>query len=145
MSQRSTIITALITRLQTITVANGYATAIGTKVYSWRTTALAESSLPCLIVNDTEISRDYEAAIGRARNSMTVEITGLLSGSSTVANARSLEEDIYKCLHGYETVGGTASWLTIDKSSILIEQNEQIGGAVTALLTIQYDTARNAI
>lgn len=145
MSQRGVIIAALVARLQSITAANGYATAIGAKVYRWRQSALPESGTPCILINDTEISRDYSAAMGSARNSLTVMVTGLLSGSATVADAEKLEGDLYKCLHGYETAGGTASSLRVEKSSIDIEQHENIGGGVTATLIIDYDTPRGAI
>lgn len=145
MSQRSTIIAALVTRLQTITIANGYQIAIGTKVYRWRQSALPESGTPCILVNDTDIDRDCGVAINIARNNLTVIITGLLSGSATVTDAEKLELDIIKCLHGYETVGGTATLMRVDKSTIDIEQHENIGGGVRVNLIIEYDTARDSI
>lgn len=144
-SQRATIIGLLVIKLQTITVANGYSTAIGTKVYPWRKTPLGESELPCLIVQDMDINRDLSAVLGMSRNTMNVEIVGLLSGSATAANARALEYDLITCLHGYETLGGCASFMQVDRSSITMEQNENIGGAVTMTLSIEYDTARAAI
>jgi len=140
MSRRQQIIDALAARLAVITVANGYTTNAGARVYVWRLVPVVASELPCLLVADNEISRSFDSdvLIGHAVNFLTVDIVAAADGNTTASMARDMEADIVSCLSAWPNAGGLADWLQIDKSQLLLEQHEQVTGAVRVTVVIRY-------
>lgn len=145
-SKRQQIIDALKTRLQTVTVANGYATGAGASVFVWRKTAVTAAEAPCLLVQDGGLVREYAAIIGLVKNTLTCDILAVVvdNKSATPALARSLEGDLIKCLAGWETAGGLASSVLVTRSTPTMEQHEQLVGMVLVTVEIIYTTARDA-
>jgi hypothetical protein len=142
-SIRQQIMDALATRLATITTANGYQTSAGSKVFVWRKHPVTPAEVPCLLVQDTDLARDYNRLVGQAENRLTVEIVAAAKGSTTAAEARAIEADIVKCLAGWETAGGLADWLLVEKTALVMEQHEEMVGAAQITVAIAYTTERN--
>jgi len=145
MSKDAEIMDALKSRLETILVANGYQTAIGQKVFIWRSTPLGPEEVPAIMAEDTDIDHDNGAVMGMTRNTMTVSLVAVLSAGATVSDARKARADLKKCLHGYETMGGLVSSLNVTKSSIEMKQFENVVAGAIAQIIIIYDTPRGEI
>lgn len=145
MSKDATIMAALKTRLETIRTTNGYASNIGGNVLIWPLSPISPASLPAIMVSDTDIDHDNGQVMGMSRNTMTVDIVVVLTGSASLSDARVARADLKKCLHGYETAGGLCNRLTLTKSKMEMKQFEEMIAGVTAQLLIEYDTARDAI
>lgn len=145
MSKDAEIMDALKARLQTILIANGYQTNTGQKVFIWRSTSLGDNEVPAIMAEDTEIEHDNGAVMGMTRNTMSVGLVSVLSGSSSLSDARKTRADIKKCLHGYETMGGLVNRLTILKTSIEMKQFENMIAGASATVSIEYDTLRGEI
>ncbi len=147
MTLRHQITEALKTRLQTITVAGGYATGAGASVFVWRKTPITAPETPCLLVNDSELARDYAAPgyIGQVKNTLTCSLLAVAvdSKAATPALARLMEGDIVKCLAGWETAGGLAVSVLVTRSAPTMEQHDQLVGMVALTVEIIYSSARD--
>lgn len=91
-SVRQQIFDALITRLQTISVANNYETALGANVHERRTTPWQESELPGLDVREG----DEDIAIGGEFHVFTlaIEIEIMVTGTASQADVRKATADV---------------------------------------------------
>lgn len=145
MSRDAEIMDVLKTRLQTILISGGYQTNIGQKVYIWRTSPLGSADVPALLISDQEIEHDTATVMGMSRNSMTVEAVIVLSGASSLSDARKARADLKKCISGFDTAGGLANRMLIAKSAIEMKQFEDLVAGATAQIIIEYDTTRDAI
>ena len=145
MSKDADIMDALKAHLQTILVSGGYQTNIGQKVHVWRTTQLGPEDVPAIMADDTDIEHNDGAVMGMTRNTMTVDMVIVLTGGSSLSDARKARADLKKCLHGYETMGGLCNRLAISKTAIEMKQFENLIAGAKARLTIEYDTMRGEI
>jgi hypothetical protein len=145
MSKDADIMDALKTRLQTILVTGGYQTNIGQKVHIWRTTPLGPEDVPAIMADDTDIEHNNGAVMGMTRNTMSVDMVVVLTGSASLSDARKARADLKKCLHGYETMGGLVSRMSVEKTAIEMKQFENLIAGAKARLTIEYDTPRGEI
>jgi len=144
-SRRDQIIAAIAARLGTIRASSGYQTDIGSSVYLWRTTPPDKNELPCLLVYDRILDRDYdEAANTRVENRLQVAVvvcTALLSGGLT--QARAAEADVVRCLGLWADAAFEA--LRIPRTELMNEQHDLDYWAVLVSLAVEYDTAYDEI
>jgi hypothetical protein len=143
---RQQIVDALVVRLKTITIANGYSSAIGNNVYSWFPENLATEVLPLLMVNDlgdtlTDSGRD------QIEHSLRIQLEGhITAGTTTDQFVRALIGDIARVIMDPEdrTLGGLCDTMQLlDGGTIQLEQQaEQTVGAATLALGVTYRTDR---
>lgn len=128
------IIAAIVTRMQTITTANGYQTNIdATKVADSRTNWDEEDDLnPAAISVYQGITRSAEAPTGRRKtiHIMPVMVKGFLKRGTTAANARTLSADIKKAIRGTGTQGDNflAERWPVNGIGLAMETREVGGG-----------------
>ena len=108
---RQQIVTAVETRLKTISVAHGYQTALGAHVFTWR-----------------------------EENSLKFECECYAHGSTTAAQARLMLDDVVKCIGVDQTWGRLARYTLLDSHEIDLEQNAEIIGGVKIEFTVVYRT-----
>ncbi len=142
MSKRQDIITALEARLQTITIANGYNTDAGGRVFVWRTAQVEPAEAPCLLVEDTKLKRKYDTVMGQVHNRLHCAVLAVMVGQDDEA-ARVLEADIIKCLGTWQTAGGLADRLLVVESDIAMEPHGKIIGAALSAVEVEYYTSES--
>lgn len=103
-SLRQQIMDRVAARLATITVANGYNTAIGSKVHPWKVTPWQETDCPGVTYRDYQEDVDH-AASSRDYPKLKVGIEAAVEGSSDMGKtARQIVADIMKA------VGTDVNW-----------------------------------
>ncbi len=143
MSKRAAIMTALKTRLGLILKTNGYKTDAGEQVVEWFAAPILTLEESCLLVADTRLTRPPSEIIGMRLNNLTIEVTGVLRGSSaSLDEARNLEEDLLLCLGGFETVGGLVEHFEVRDSTLSLEQQGQIAGGVMLTCSAEFYTTK---
>mgnify|MGYP001423093616 CR=1 FL=1 len=132
---RQQIMDAVKTRLQSITVANGYNFNLGNNIYEWRIRPLAMATLPALVYRDVET--DIEL-IEAHRNRLNIEIE--IISNSSIVDIRKMIADVYKAI-GVDIQWGGLALNTYPRSDrIMREQEEQtITGAIINII-IEYRT-----
>ncbi len=144
MSVRQTIIDGVVAALRQILVANGYQTSVGANVFAWRKYQLTAAELPALLVCDTTLTRDMQG-IGAADNVLTIEVVAVTDGATSVAQARLIETDLVRCLEGFDLAALVPDWgaLRVTKSTLEMEQHEQMIAAVSLTAELSYRTDPN--
>lgn len=137
-SIRQQIITALDTRLKTITTANGYKTNAGRNVFDWLDRDLADTELDAIIYRD--VSNQFQADyFGGTGNRLRIEIEGRTKqASTTAAQIRKIVDDIYKAVGTDETFGGLACETIPVSDELNIQQADKIMALATVILDVYY-------
>lgn len=135
------IMNAIGTRLQGITIANGYNTNAGNNVFADRVTPLIETELPGLIYRDPE--EDEEAlTMGYHQMTLKVEIEAVTYGAIAPKDVRNkLIADVKKAVRTDLTWGGLALDTRITGRSLQIEQKDHLIAGATIRLEIDYREA----
>lgn len=142
-NKRQDAVDALKDRLATVRTANGYATDIGARVFSWRKAPVTSAETPCTEVKDGKNETRLEGApMGRAYQFLDVEIVLSLQGGGTAIQARSAIADVKKAIGLDDKFGGVTKWATPETDEINIEQTGDTTGAATVNITIVYETDR---
>ena len=108
-SVRQKIVTAFEARMKTITVANGYKTAIGNNVFGWSAVKFQSDNLPCIVYRDllNEPLKIHNSHI----HDLTIDFEGKITQGATVPeDARDLVADIY------EAIGYDVKWRASDSA-----------------------------
>jgi len=101
------IITAILSKLRTISVANGYETNVGSNVFEWRDNPLEESEMPGIILRDT--FPEEIITVGAHEHTLLIELFIFTKGADAVAQARTIIADINKVMGSVDrTWGGLA-------------------------------------
>ncbi len=144
-SIRQLIINAIDSRLKLITIANGYETNIGGKVFEWRAVPVEEIDLPCIIYRDlSSVNSVLTIGIGGYHESnLNIEVEVICAaGSVTPSTIRKMLADVIKAIGVDATWSGLASSTDPVSDAITIEQNEKIIGGANITFTITYRTKR---
>ena len=143
-SIRETIILALITRLETITVANGYETGIGAKVFRGINTALEKTSLPGVILNEGTETVDPTITMLHDHYILPIDLalrTTYADGEDWYALCNKMLADIIKALGVDETFGGKVMRVEPGMSSKTGSvEGEHLTAGVDMTFTLQYRT-----
>lgn len=141
-SLREQIMAAVETRFATITVANGYETAIGSKTFKWRVTDFQEAELPCH--NFRDVSCDTEQKVsGVHEHVLKVESVAVAKQPSDMPAdkyGRKMAADIWKA------IGTDRKWSTLAfdtnplRDEITIEHENLKLVAVRVEFEIKYRT-----
>lgn len=140
MNTRQQIMDALATRLKTITIANGYNTDVGLRVYDWLDRDLAESELDALIYRDNSSQAVLESFDVQA-HIVRVQIEGKTKQArNTAARLRAIVEDVLTAIGTDSTFGDLALGAEYLGDALEIQQEDKIMGSVAIDLNIQYLT-----
>lgn len=146
MNARQAIIDAIAVRLEELTIANGYASDAGDKVFTWHPENIPLEFLPAIVVRDVT---DTATLLDRERmeHELRVNVVAAISGDATIdAACRELLSDLVRVL--FEDPDRTYndvcdSIFAADGGSIQIEQTtDKAVGTVTLPLSARYVTAR---
>lgn len=145
--KRQDIVTALKTRLQTISVANGYHTAAGSHVYTWRTSTLESGNLPALVIRDVANVVQLEGVntpLSIHTHSLQFEVDALVSQTTTTdVGIRQVIADVYKAIGVDDTFGGLTLACYLESDEVLLEdQKDKTIGGVTIKFSALYRTQK---
>lgn len=138
---RQQIVNALETKFKTITVANGYATAIGTKVYPWRKTEIDEADLPALCFWDQAADMQRETLGNTTSHTLSVTVALFVTGKTTPAQARDGLNDILKALWTDPLLGGLVVQYVPKSHELSMEVDGDICGAGQVKFDVTYYTS----
>lgn len=142
MSQRQNIVNALKSRLQSIMVAGGYSSNLGSNVYEWRVKPLENANMPAIVFRDVRNSR-VDGAIGRFTWALSSEIQIITSGSTAASDIRGMIADVYKAIGTDDKWGGLAiTTEQPDSDEIDIEHTEKVYAGALIRLSILYATSK---
>lgn len=136
MSRRQEIIDILKTRLQNISIANGYANDI-VKVDEWAMSKLQDKDMPALILRDTGSSVDNSVSSSSA-NRLQIEIDVLVSDKeTTMATLRTVMSDVLKAV-GVESAD-FYEHRTFDGDEVLVEHQDKLYAGTRMKFTVVYN------
>lgn len=138
---RQNILDAVVARLKTITTANGYNLAIGSKVYDWRLSPLQPADLPAIEVRDTEGQIELYDLAGGLIHRLNVIIVVLASGITAAATVRKGLQDISRAMYVDRTFGGKVKTFVPLSAAIEMQQEENLlaAGQYTCSMTYYTD------
>lgn len=137
MSRRQEIIDILKTRLQNISIANGYANDI-VKVDEWAMSKLQDKDMPALILRDIGSSVDNSVSSSSA-NRLQIEIDVLVSDKeTTMATLRTVMSDVLKAV-GAESAD-FYEHRTFDGDEVLVEHQDKLYAGTRMKFTVVYNS-----
>jgi hypothetical protein len=104
MSTRASIITALDTRFKTITIANGYNTALGSAVYHWSPDNIPEEVCPALVYEDPTDKYSF-ATTKKTEHMLSLKIH-LKYAVTAISDVYAGIEDVMDAMGTDDTLGG---------------------------------------
>lgn len=138
MSRRQEIVDILKTRLQNISVANGFANDV-VKVDEWGQSKILEKDMPMLVLRDTGSSVSQSASV-TSHNQLQIEVDVLVSDKEkTMQTLRSVMSDVLKAV-GAES-DDFYEYRTFDGDEVLVEHQERIYGGTRMKFSVVYDSA----
>lgn len=136
-SIRQQILTAIKTRLQTITVANGYETDIGSNVNVWHTTDFQETELPAIDLRDP--AEEVETRGGNHICTLSIEIEAKVSGTTSDVSMRDIIADIIKAVGIDSTFSGLVQdTRPVSNESFGFNQNSKKVASITMKFESRY-------
>lgn len=142
--KHQTIIDNLITRLKTITKANGYSQNLNNRVYSWyvwkAVETIDESELPVVDVRDADPVQVTWA--GYFEYEMPIDISIYLGGGTSKAEARQIVYDVYAALNTDRTLSGVADEIFPQSYQLAVDQNGKLIAGVKIQIAVKFHTAQ---
>ena len=139
MSTRQDILDAVETALGLILTASGYLTDAGDNVYVQRATPLDDSSVPAIVIYDSE-SVDADT-FGEELHLLTLELELVASGDTADQMVRQVETDVINVVQLDPTWGGLADDTVITRNDeIQMMAVDKIMSAMALTLTVEYTT-----
>ena len=140
-TKRQQIIDAVRTRLQSITVTNGYDFNLGNHVLEWRTTILNENEIPGIVFRDVQNIKIEGGPVAYFRWGLNIEIEVITQGGTSVTDIRKMLGDVYKAI-GTDPKWGGLAILTEQPNNdeIQSEQQERKITGASIRLQIIYDS-----
>jgi hypothetical protein len=135
-SVRQNIASNLLTRLQSISVANGYTTDYNL-ITDWRLYPLEKDDLPAIIMqDDTNTIEAFNDVF--TDNILEVTIGIFIKGDEPSKQLRNYIQDVYKCVGADEYCGGYASKIEPVSDIINLQQKDDVFGDVELKFKIFY-------
>jgi hypothetical protein len=135
--RREDIIGALETRLKTISVVNGYHTALGSHIFVWLPAVINESERPAANVRDMDDSI-VRSSVPYDTHEMSVEID---VASTTVTALRQAIYDVYKAIGTDPTFGGLAIDTALLGDAFEVDQLEKVVTGAVISVTVTFRTS----
>jgi len=143
MTIRQQIVDAVLTRLRTITAANGYGFDLSGTVDEWPGTKISPNKLPAAIVSDPDGGIDDAGVSGRLDHKMAIEIELIVKGTPSIV--RALVGDVFKAIGTDPTWSGLAVDTTATGVQLAVEQHEHLFSGAQINLSVAYRSAQWAI
>lgn len=135
-SVRKLIVAAIITKLKTITVANGYNTALASNVIEWQTTSVAIDTLPGVEVKDPSEESEVKGTL--SYRTLNIELVGRIA-SASIDDARNLLTDILVAMKAGPTYPANVYLATlIDNPDLTPEKKENAVTKFNVTYEIRY-------
>lgn len=135
MSRRQEIVDILMSRLNNISIENGFTNDIA-KVEEWAVAKLSDKEMPAIVLRDTGSSADSGIS-GSTAYSLKIEIDVLVSDKeTTIAKLRTIMSDILKAI-GAES-DDLPEYRTYDGDEILAEHQDKYYGGTRMKFTVVY-------
>jgi hypothetical protein len=137
-SVRESIVSSIITRLETILTANGYETNLGSNVFDWKVTDVQESELPCVIVKDT--SEDVETRGGNHLHRLQIELEAKAPGVDR-SIPRKIIADVQKAI-GVDPNFDNQVYKTepVENETLSLEQQNKVFSSIVIKFIVNYST-----
>ena len=137
MSRRQEIVDILKTRLQNISIANGFANDI-VKVDEWAMSKLQDKDMPALVLRDTGSSVNNSASAS-CSNRLQIEIDVLVSDKeTTMQTLRTVMSDVLKAIG--EESDDFYEHRTFDGDEVLVEHQDRLYAGTRMKFTVVYDS-----
>ena len=124
--------------MKTISVANGYETALGLNVFEWREEPLQESEVPGAIWRDTDSAAIL--TIGSHNHGMTVEVEIFALGTTAPTIMRKAMSDVIKLVGLNRTWTGLAEDTEPGDEDINTEKESRRIASATVSFGVIYTT-----
>lgn len=139
MSTRQSIITAIENRMKTILTANGYQTNAGQRVYTWRTTPLADNELPALLIYDRDVTKNMAiSTLDTDYYDLAVDIEVATAGSGSREFLRAAMDDVRMAVKAGPGWSGLALHTAFEAADMNLEQAEKLTGGNVVRLRITH-------
>jgi hypothetical protein len=125
-------------RMQTVLIANGYKTDMGSNIFVQKDTPFTDDEIEGM---DITYSDTPEQVIGREIHRMDIECLCALSGNDTMANVENAKADVVTAIGTDRTWDGLAEEtgiVTAEKAAVAVGENIYAGTRVR--FTIEYTT-----
>jgi len=145
MEKRQAIIDALIARLQTIRITNGYYTELGANVFAYRTTPIQDDELPAANVTDGDESKgdQFTGNSPVLNRILDVSIDILLKeGDMSINAARRGIIDCEKAIGSDIYFGGLAFYTDFISSNIVLDQKTNVVAGAKLMIRVTYRTTK---
>ena len=141
--KRQTILNNLKTRLQTITVANGYYSNLGSNIKLFSSLPLQEDELPACVIFDKVNQIDGEGINGSSNvwnHILNVTLQIVCGGNTIDTTARQIIADVYKALSTDLTLSSTCIDINAVSDTLEIEHDSKLVAGATIEILIKYRT-----
>ena len=144
------IISAVKTRMEGITVVGGYETNLGSNVILNPTKSIEPDEVPALLITDKAPEKFAEELSGGNnvwKFDLPIKLEAIVSnGTNTASDLRKCASDILKAIGVDERWSGLAIETTDYEMSLLdLEQEKQIAGGITITIHIHYRADKYSI
>lgn len=137
MSRRQEIVDIIKSRLQNISLANGYQNDIVT-VDEWTMSRIEDRDMPALIVRDTSSSTDNSVS-GACGYRLSIEIDVLVSDkTTTMQRLRTIMEDVLRAVG--EESDDFYEYRAFDGDEVIVEHHDKLYGGTRMKFTVEYTT-----
>jgi len=137
-SRRQEIVDIIKTRLQSISIANGYGHDI-VKVDEWAMSKLQDKDMPALIVRDIGSSVDNSMMGSCCSYALQIEIDVLVSDKeTTMKTLRTVMSDVLKAVGTQNS--NFSEYVTFNGDEVLVEHQEKLYGGTRMKFTVIYDS-----
>ena len=140
-NKRQDIVDAFKTLLQTISVANGYETELGSNILEWEDN-LPDENLPAASIADTDddISTG-EPSVTQEGHNLTMEVTGkALEVGRPPLVARQAQGDVIKALGTDVSLGGLVTYMFLTSQAIEKDHKENVISSFSVVVNIFYES-----
>lgn len=137
-SKRQQIVAAFDTRLKTILTGGGYNTNLGSNIFEWRVTPLAQDELPGAIWRDTDDS--IEVSFQQDVHSLSIQVAVTVAGATSPADARKLIADVTAAVATDTSLGGLAEDAKVTGETIEFDQEERRIAGVVLTFVVEFVT-----
>ena len=144
MSKRQDIVTAVKTRMATVTTANSYTSNVGQKVFEWQLTPVNSSDLPCILMSDpveSNLGPPPEANKNSAHRTfgLEFEVSLLLAETDqTATKARVASGDLIRAIGTDQQWGGLARRTEPVSDELMLDAEGVRISGVRMKFTIEY-------
>ena len=133
---RESIVSALVARLATISVVNGYHTNLGSHAFSWLPRVLDPDEMPAANIRDMDDSIASDSA-PHDTHILAVDIDVAADG---ITEIRQAIYDVYKAIGVDYQLGGLALWTQLQGDSLVVDEKDSVVVGATISIQVAFRT-----